>query len=110
MQVNIHHRWIQWHLFFRFSTGGPSLLSKPFAGEKKKTDPRKPTETAAAIQAGFFDDGGQLTPTEDHSIPETNIYTLLGTNISPENCILKMIFLFLQVGYVNFLEGSNGST
>ena len=32
-------------------------------------------------------------------------YTLLGTNISPEKSILKMIFLFLQVGYVNFLEG-----
>ena len=32
-------------------------------------------------------------------------YTLPGTNISPEKSILKMIFLFPKVGYVNFLEG-----
>ena len=31
--------------------------------------------------------------------------TLLGTNISPEKSMLKMIFLFPRWGYVNFLEG-----
>ena len=33
------------------------------------------------------------------------MYTLQGTNVSPKKSILKMIFLFPQVGYVNFLEG-----
>ena len=32
-------------------------------------------------------------------------HTLQGTNISPKNGILKMIFLFPKVGYVNSLEG-----
>ena len=32
--------------------------------------------------------------------------TLQGTNISPKNGILKMIFLFPKVGYVNSLEGT----
>ena len=31
--------------------------------------------------------------------------TLQGTNISPKNGILKMMFLFRKVGYVNSLEG-----
>ena len=31
--------------------------------------------------------------------------TLQGTNISPKNGILKIIFLFPKVGYVNSLEG-----
>ena len=31
--------------------------------------------------------------------------TLQGTNISPKNGILKMIFELPQVGYVNSLEG-----
>ena len=35
------------------------------------------------------------------------IYTLQGTNISPKNDILKMIFLFFKVGYVDSLEGKS---
>ena len=38
-----------------------------------------------------------------HTSP--HVVTLQGTNISPKNGILKMIFLFPKVGYVNFLEG-----
>ena len=34
-------------------------------------------------------------------------YTLQGTNISPKNGILKMIFLFPKVGYVSSLEGTH---
>ena len=71
------------------STISPSKPSRA----QKKTDPRKPTETAAAIQAGVMMKG-TTKPTEDHTIPETNIYTLLGTNISPEKPILSRWFSF----------------
>ena len=33
------------------------------------------------------------------------VTTLQGTNISPKNCILKMIFPFPKVGYLSSLEG-----
>ena len=39
-----------------------------------------------------------------------NVITLQGTNISHPKSLLMMIFLFPQVGYVSFLEGTKYSS
>ena len=53
---------------------------------------------------GFF--GGKIS---GHMHPigmaDHSLFTLLGTNISPENVRFEDDFPFPQVGYVNFLEG-----
>ena len=48
-----------------------------------------------------------IKKTEKRLKPEIVWNTLQETNISTKNGILKMIFLFPKVGYVNVLEGSS---